>query len=266
MTSARLTPSSSPYEVRQAIRRGDWSRHTSGLAAGFAQANLVILPAQYADDFMRFCLMNPKPCPLLDVTRPGDPVPHALGEDIDLRHDLPRYRLYRDGALASECTDIAEYWQEDFVSFSIGCSFSFEEALINDGLDVRHLSHDRNVPMYRTHRSLTPSGVFRGELVVSMRPFQAEHAIRAIQITTDMPRVHGAPIHIGHPELLGIKDLATPDFGEPPVLHDDDLPVFWACGVTPQLAIEQARLPFVITHSPGHMLITDLPNQRLKFG
>ncbi|WP_242458028.1 putative hydro-lyase [Halomonas sp. YLGW01] len=265
MPSYTTMATASPFEVRQAIRRGDWTRHTSGLAAGFAQTNLVILPAQYADDFMRFCLMNPRPCPLLDVTRPGDPVPHALGEDIDLRHDLPRYRLYRDGALDDECTDIAEYWQDDFVSFSIGCSFSFEEALIADGLDVRHVTHDRNVPMYRTNRALNPSGVFSGELVVSMRPFTAEQAIRAIQITTDMPKVHGAPIHIGHPELLGIDDLTAPHFGEPPVLHDDDLPVFWACGVTPQLAIEQAGLPFVITHSPGHMLITDLPNRQLKF-
>ncbi|WP_026068435.1 putative hydro-lyase [Halomonas smyrnensis] len=266
MPSSSSMASASPAECRQAIRRGEWTRHTSGLAAGYAQANLVILPAQYADDFMRFCLMNPKPCPLLDVTRPGDPVPHGLGEGIDLRHDLPRYRLYRHGALDGECTDIAELWQDDFVGFSIGCSFSFEEALINDGLDVRHVTHDRNVPMYRTNRALTPSGVFRGELVVSMRPFPAAQAIRAIQLTTDMPRVHGAPIHLGHPELLGIENLAAPDFGEPPVLHDDDLPVFWACGVTPQLAIEQAKLPLVITHSPGHMLITDLPNQQLKFG
>lgn len=255
-----------PLEVRRVIRRGDWTRHTSGLAPGFAQVNLVILPARHADDFMRLCLMNPRPCPLLDVTEPGDPSPRALGDDIDLRHDLPRYRLYRHGALDRECTDIDAYWQDDFVSFSIGCSFSFEEALIAEGLEVRHLSHGRNVPMYRTDRPLIPGGVFAGQLVVSMRPFPAAQAIRAIQITTDMPRVHGAPVHIGHPELLGIRDLATPDYGEPPVMHADDLPVFWACGVTPQLAIEQAKLPLVITHSPGHMLVTDIPNQRLKYG
>ncbi|MDX1464573.1 MAG: putative hydro-lyase [Halomonas sp.] len=265
MTEFSLPATAGPQEIREAIRRGDWTRHTSGAAPGFAQANLVILPAQYADDFIRFCLMNPRPCPVLDVTRPGDPCPRSLGDGIDLRHDLPRYRLYRHGELDGECTDIADHWQDDFVSFSIGCSFSFEEALLNDGLDVRHIQHGRNVPMYRTNRPLTPSGPFRGELVVSMRPFPAEQAIRAIQITTDMPKVHGAPVHIGNPALIGIDDLATPDFGEPPVIHDDDLPVFWACGVTPQLAIEQAKLPFVITHSPGHMLITDVPNQRLKF-
>ena len=174
MTALSLPASAGPREIREAIRRGDWTQHTSGVAPGFAQANLVILPAQYADDFIRFCLMNPRPCPVLDVTRPGDPSPRSLGDGIDLRHDLPRYRLYRHGVLENECTDIAEHWQDDFVSFSIGCSFSFEEALLNDGLDVRHIHHRRNVPMYRTNRALTPSGPFRGELVVSMRPFPAE--------------------------------------------------------------------------------------------
>lgn len=255
-----------PHGARQAIRCGDWDRYTSGLAPGYAQANLVILPACHAEDFLRFCQRNPRACPLLDVTDAGDPYPTRLGSDIDLRHDVPRYRLYRDGALSEERTDVGDLWQEDFVTFAIGCSFSFEDALMADGLEVRHIQLDRNVPMYRTQLSLEPCGPFAGTLVVSMRPFTPADAIRAIQITTDMPRVHGAPVHIGLPASLGITDLANPDFGDAPLINDGELPVFWACGVTPQVAIEAARLPLVITHSPGHMLITDIPNQRLKYG
>ncbi|WP_110686027.1 putative hydro-lyase [Salinicola aestuarinus] len=266
MSDERTIDLASPAHAREAIRRGDWQRHTSGLAPGYAQANLVILPARHAESFLRFCQRNPRACPLLDVTDPGDPYPRALGSDIDLRHDVPRYRLYRDGELSEERTDIADLWQEDFVTFSIGCSFSFEDALIADGLAIRHIQLDRNVAMYRTQIPLEPSGPFGGNLVVSMRPFKPADAIRAVQITTDMPRVHGAPVHIGLPQSLGIADLSRPDFGDAPLIHDDELPVFWACGVTPQAALEAARLPLAITHSPGHMLITDIPNQRLKYG
>ncbi|MAM59729.1 MAG: hypothetical protein CMN25_20665 [Salinicola sp.] len=266
MTAEALTDLSRPLDARLAIRHGHWQRHTSGLAPGYAQANLVILPARYAEDFLRFCQRNPRACPLLDVTDPGDPHPRTLGADIDLRHDVPRYRVYRDGIPSGEPTDIADLWQDDFVTFSIGCSFSFEDALIADGLEVRHIQLDRNVPMYRTQVPLEPGGPFGGNLVVSMRPFRPAEAIRAIQITTDMPRVHGAPVHIGLPASLGIADLAHPDFGDAPVVYDNELPVFWACGVTPQAAIEAAGLPLVITHSPGHMLITDIPNPRLKYG
>jgi len=266
MTDAQIHDLRQPLGARQAIRHGGWDRHTSGLAPGYAQANLVILPARHAEDFLRFCQRNPRACPLLDVTDPGDPHPRSLGTDIDLRHDVPRYRLYRDGILSEEPKDIADWWQDDLVTFSIGCSFSFEDALMADGLEVRHVQLDRNVPMYRTRIPLEPSGPFGGNLVVSMRPFTPADAIRAIQITTDMPRVHGAPVHIGLPASLGIADLAQPDFGDAPIIHDDELPVFWACGVTPQAAIEAARLPLAITHSPGHMLITDIPNQRLKYG
>ncbi|WP_110692425.1 putative hydro-lyase [Salinicola halophyticus] len=266
MTADALTDLSRPLAARQAIRHGQWQRHTSGLAPGYAQANLVILPVRYAEDFLRFCQRNPRACPLLDVTDPGDPHPRSLGTDIDLRHDVPRYRVYRNGISSAEPTHIAEMWQDDFVTFSIGCSFSFEDALIADGLEVRHIQLGRNVPMYRTQVPLEPSGPFGGNLVVSMRPFKPADAIRAIQITTDMPRVHGAPVHIGLPTSLGIADLARPDFGDAPVIHDDELAVFWACGVTPQAALEAAGLPLAITHSPGHMLITDIPNHRLKFG
>lgn len=266
MTALALDSTSTPQQARRLIREGRWQQHTSGLAAGYAQANLVILPAAQADDFLRFCQSNPKPCPVLDVTEPGAPHPRQLGNDIDLRRDLPAYRIYRNGQLDEECHDITESWRNDLVAFSIGCSFSFEEALIAEGLDVRHISEQRNVPMYRTNIPLVSSRLFGGSMVVSMRPFTAAQAIRAIQITSDMPRVHGAPLHLGDPAQIGIADLQHPDFGDPPVIGQGEIPVFWACGVTPQLALEKASLPLVITHSPGHMLITDIPNHRLKFG
>ncbi|QEM80337.1 putative hydro-lyase [Halomonas binhaiensis] len=266
MAELALNATSTPQQARRLIRDGHWQQHTSGLAAGHAQANLVILPEAQADDFLRFCQANPKPCPVLDVTAPGDPYPRSLGDDIDLRYDLPTYRVYRDGKLSEERHDITDLWRDDFVAFSIGCSFSFEEALIAEGLEVRHISERRNVPMYRTNIPLIGSRLFGGEMVVSMRPFTAAQAIRAIQITSDMPRVHGAPIHLGDPAQIGISDLQQPDFGDSPVIHQGEIPVFWACGVTPQLALENAALPLVITHSPGHMLITDIPNHRFKFG
>ncbi len=248
---------------RAPIRAGIHTGQTAGLAPGHVQGNLVILPADWANDFLRFCQANPKPCPLLAVSEVGDPMLPTLGADIDIRTDVPRYRVYRDGDLADEPTDIRALWREDFVTFVIGCSFSFEEALLAAGVPVRHIQMNRNVPMYRTTMPCTPAGRFRGDLVVSMRPLSPADAIRAVQITSRFPSVHGAPVHIGAPDRIGIGDIARPDFGDAVDIADGEMPVFWACGVTPQVAIRNARPPIAITHSPGTMLITDLLNTHL---
>ena len=249
--------------IRQRIRRGEISGHTSGLAPGCVQGNLVILPADLASDFLRFCQANPKPCPLLAVSEPGNPALPALGADIDIRSDVPRYRVFRRGELMNEPTDIGDLWRDDLVSFVLGCSFSFEWALLEDGLRLRHQDCGVNVPMYRTNVQTAPAGRFRGPLVVSMRPFSPADAIRAIQITSRFPGVHGAPVHLGKPELIGIRDLAQPDWGGSVPVKADELPLFWACGVTPQAVIAEIKPDFCITHAPGSMLITDLSNSRL---
>jgi len=250
-------------QARLRIRDGAFTGPTAGLAPGSVQANLVILPAVLAHDFLRFAHANPKPCPVLGVSEPGDPHIPMLGETIDIRTDLPRYRVWRDGELVEEPTDIRHVWRDDLVSFAIGCSFSFEEALVEDGIEIRHIALGCNVPMFRTNIPCVPAGVFHGPLVVSMRPLRPADAIRAIQITSRFPSVHGAPVHIGLPEAIGIGDLGKPDYGEPVPVGENELPVFWACGVTPQAVIAQARPAFCITHAPGCMLITDLRNTRL---
>jgi uncharacterized protein YcsI (UPF0317 family) len=251
-------------QERQRIRTGDFTGPTSGLAPGNVQANLVILPKTFAHDFLRFAQANPRPCPILAVSEPGDPAFPTLGADLDIRTDVPRYRVWRDGELVSEPSDIREVWRDDLVGFAIGCSFSFEEALIEDGIEVRHIACNANVPMYRTNVPCVPAGIFHGPLVVSMRPLKPADAIRAVQITSRFPSVHGAPVHLGLPHLIGIADIGKPDYGDPVPVRPDELPVFWACGVTPQAVIAQARPPFCITHAPGSMLITDLRNSRLS--
>ncbi len=261
MTS--FNESSSGRDVRLACRRGDWTAHTSGLAAEFAQANLVILPAEHADDFRIFCERNPQPCPLLEVTQPGDPVPHVMAGDADLRTDLPRYRVWRDGDVTDEPTDITDLWRDDFVSFLIGCSFTFDAVLLQAGLPVRHVEESCNVPMYRSNIDCVPAGSFQGPLVVSMRPFRVDEVARADELTARFPHFHGRPVHQGDPQAIGIEDLSLPDFGDPVPLRKDEIPVFWACGVTPQCALEAARLPLAITHAPGHMLITDRKHDEL---
>ena len=245
------------------MRTGAYNGHTAGMAPGHVQANLAILPRAQADDFLRFCQRNPKPCPLLAVTEPGDPLLPTLGEGLDLRSDLPRYRVWREGQLVDEVDDIAALWRDDLVGFAIGCSFSFEEALLEAGVPLRHVAEGRNVAMYRTSVPTQPAGMFHGPLVVSMRPMKAADAIRAVQVTSRFPQVHGAPVHIGDPALIGIADLARPDFGDPVAVADDELPVFWACGVTPQSVVMAARPAFCITHAPGCMLVTDLLNHRI---
>jgi uncharacterized protein YcsI (UPF0317 family) len=243
--------------ARLSIRRGEYVGPTSGLAPGCVQANLAILPRSRADDFKRFCELNPKPCPLVAVAEPGDWRPPALGEDLDVRTDLPRYRVWRDGVLVDEPQDVLKWWRDDLVTFAIGCSFSFEQALIEDGIEVRHITRNCTVPMYRTAIETAPAGIFHGPLVVSMRPFKAADAIRAIEITSRYPLAHGAPVHIGEPGLIGIADLAKPDYGDPVPVGEDEMAVFWACGVTPQAAIAVARPEFCMTHYPGAMLVTD---------
>lgn len=245
------------------MRTGAYNGHTAGMAPGHVQANLAILPRAQADDFLRFCQRNPKPCPLLAVTEPGDPMLPTLGEGLDLRSDLPRYRVWREGQLANEVDDIAALWRDDLVGFAIGCSFSFEEALLEAGVPLRHVAEGRNVAMYRTSVPTQPAGMFHGPLVVSMRPMKAADAIRAVQVTSRFPQVHGAPVHIGDPALIGIADLSRPDFGDPVAVAHDELPVFWACGVTPQSVVMAARPAFCITHAPGCMLVTDLLNHRI---
>jgi uncharacterized protein YcsI (UPF0317 family) len=248
---------------RMRVRAGEFSGTTAGLAPGNVQANLVILPKALAHDFLRFAQANPKPCPVLGVSEPGDPRLPGLGEDLDIRSDLPRYRVWRRGELVEEPADLFRVWRDDLVSFALGCSFSFEDALVQEGIELRHITCGSNVPMYRTTIPCTPAGPFAGPLVVSMRPLKPSDAIRAIQITSRFPSVHGAPVHIGLPETIGIKDLAKPDYGDAVPVGGDELPVFWACGVTPQAVIAEVRPDFCITHAPGCMLITDLLNTRL---
>ena len=250
-------------DVRRACRAGELTTQTSGLAPGFAQANLAILPRDLAFDFLQFCRRNPKPCPLLDVTEPGNPVPAALASDADLRTDLPRYRVWQNGELIEEPTAIMRWWRDDLVSYLIGCSFTFEAPLLRAGVPVRHIELGCNVPMYRTNIPCAPAGPFHGPMVVSMRPLKPADAIRAVQITSRYPGVHGAPVHLGRPEQIGIRDLARPDFGDPIPIAPDELPVFWACGVTPQSVIMAAKPPLAITHSPGCMFVTDIPDETL---
>src|SRR3989442_996406 len=250
-------------EARLMIRRGDFTGPTSGLAPGYVQGNLAILPGPLATDFLRFCQLNPKPCPLIAASSTGDWRLPALAEDLDLRTDLPRYRIWRDGRIVDEPRDILRWWRDDLVSFVIGCSFSFEEALIENGIELRHIARGCAVPMYRTSIATVPAGPFHGPMVVSMRPMKPADAIRAIQITTRFPSVHGAPVHIGKPELIGIADLSKPDYGDPVPVYDDEIPVFWACGVTPQSVVATVKPDFCITHYPGSMLVTDRRNAEL---
>jgi len=244
--------------MRRRIRDGHIVGQTSGLAPGFVQGNLVVLPQAYAAEFLLYCQRNPKPCPVLAVGDPGDPALSALGEDLDVRSDVPMYRIWRDGVLVEETHDATRHWRGDLVSFVLGCSFSFEQALIGEGIRLRHVEQGRNVAMYRTSVPTASAGRFSGPLVVSMRPMRAADAIRAIQVTSRYPAVHGAPVHFGDPSLIGIGDLSRPDFGDPVEILDDEVPVFWACGVTPQAAVAAAKPELCITHSPGSMLITDL--------
>jgi uncharacterized protein YcsI (UPF0317 family) len=258
-----LLASAHPQEARTSIREGQWTEPTAGLAQGYAQANLVILPQELAYEFLLFCQRNPKPCPLLEVTESGSPQPVRLAPQADLRTDLPKYRIYRQGKLEAEVTDIKAYWREDLVAFLLGCSFTFEAALLAAGIPVRHLEEGCNVPMYITNIDCIPAGGLHGQMVVSMRPIPFSQVAKAVLVTARYPQVHGAPIHIGQPSAIGIENLAQPPFGDPVTVKEGETPVFWACGVTPQVVARQAKLELMITHAPGHMFITDIRDEEL---
>lgn len=246
-------------EVRGAIRRGRYGSHTAGLGVGCLQANLAIMPEAAALDFMRFCQRNPKPCPLVGVSDTGDPLMRTLGREIDVRSDLPAYNIYRHGRLDVSTTDISDLWREDFVAFALGCSFTFENALLRAGIGIWHIENDTTVPMFRSVIETVPAGQFRGPMVVSMRAVARERVEDVLAICARFPYAHGAPVHVGDPSRIGIGDIAAPDWGDPAPVAEGQVPVFWACGVTPQVALETAGLPICITHKPGHMLVTDVP-------
>ncbi|WP_300582148.1 putative hydro-lyase [Marivita sp.] len=262
MAKERVSHSSligaSPTEVRAAIRQGAYDGHTAGLAAGYLQCNLAILPERYALDFLRFCQRNPKPCPVVGVGDTGDPMLRTLGHDIDIRTDVSKYRVFRDGAFSEEVTDISDVWADDLVTVALGCSFTFENALMRNDIPVRHIESGRNVPMFRTSIDLVPAGPFGGQMVVTMRPIPEHQVEQTRTICARYPQAHGAPIANGDPAHIGIDDLSQPDWGDAVEIHDGEVPVYWACGVTPQNVLLAAGLPLCITHSPGHMLIADV--------
>lgn len=254
----------SPREARLFFRAGQYTGYTSGFCEGHIQANLCILPQKYALDFTNYCHRNAKACPLLAIGGVGDPYLPMLGEDLDIRTDVPIYRVYRDGEVVEEPADIKHLWRDDLVAFVWGCGFSFEHALIQSGVSLRDIARGDNVMMYQTNIDTTPAGPFSGKLIVTMRPLMPADAIRAIQVTSRFPGVHGAPIHIGLPELIGISDLENPLFGNKrPQVRADEIPVFWACGVTASLAIQRARPSLCIMHKPGSMVIADQLNSSL---
>jgi uncharacterized protein YcsI (UPF0317 family) len=250
--------------IRHLARTGELAGPTPGLALGYVQANLVVVPRDLAFDFLLFCQRNPKPCPLLDVTEPGSPEPALIASGSDVRTDVPRYRVYRDGELVEEPTDLSRWWRDDLVAFLIGCSFTFESALQEAGVPVRHVEQGRNVPMYRTNVPCRSAGRFRGPLVVSMRPMTPAQAVTATRVCSRFPRAHGVPVHFGDPEAIGIRDVCKPDFGDAVEIRPGEVPVFWACGVTPQAVAMEARPPLLLTHKPGHMFLTDLLDTDLE--
>lgn len=263
-TSAMDTMRAAGAEARARIRTG-FDGPTSGMAPGLVQANLISVPADWAFDVLLFTQRNPKPCPVVDVLEPGQ-LASALAPGSDIRTDIPGYRIWENGTLTDEVTDATEAWEQhpDLVSFLIGCSFTFENGLTEADIPIRHQEAGRNVPMYRTSTACRPAGRISGDMVVSMRPIPASQIAEAVRITDRFPAVHGAPIHIGEPSQIGIDDLGSPDFGDAPVIEDGDIPVFWACGVTPQAAIQASGIPFAITHSPGKMFITDEPEDTYR--
>lgn len=253
-----------PSQARSLIRQGEFTGQTSGMCDGYAQGNLLVLPRAQAYDFLLFTQRNPKSCPVLEVGDVGSRLVRKMADHGDIARDIPKYRVWKNGELAEECTDISHLWQPDFVYFLIGCSFSFEGELLSAGVPVRHIEEGKNVPMYLTNIDCEPAGIFHGKLVVSMRPMPADQVIRAVSITASMPRVHGAPIHIGDPAKIGIADIHKPDFGDDVTIYPGEIPVFWCCGVTPQSVVMSARPPIAISHAPGHMFITDVKNSLLK--
>ncbi|GII22660.1 putative hydro-lyase [Planosporangium mesophilum] len=264
-----MTTISDPATLDPAAARGLFRAGTAvptaGWASGYTQANLIAVPADWAYDVLLFAQRNPKPCPVLDVTDPGSPAT-VLAPGADLRTDIPRYRVWRDGELVDEPADVTGVWRDDLVAFLIGCSFSFEWALLAAGVPLRHVDQGRNVAMYLTDRECRPAGRVHGPMVVSMRMVPTDLVDTAVRESGRMPAVHGAPVHVGDPAALGIADLDRPDFGDPVVGEPGDVPVFWACGVTPQAALMASRPPFAITHAPGYMFVTDVRDEEYRVG
>ena len=254
-----------PTEVRKLIREEKITGPTSGMCPGYAQANLVVLPKEYAYDFLLFTPRNPKSCPILEVSQAGDRLLRKIAPGADIATEIPRYRIYENGVMTGEYTNVESFWREDLVSFLIGCSFSFESELLEAGIEVRHISMGCNVPMYITNIECEPAGIFSGKMVVSMRPIPYGQLVKAVTVTEQMPKVHGTPIHIGDPSVIGIRDVNRPDFGDAVPIKPGEVPVFWCCGVTPQSVVMNVKPSFCITHAPGHMLITDVKNTELKY-
>jgi len=250
-------PAVSPLAARRLIRSGLHTGHTAGLAMGRLQGNLAILPKDLAMEFAIFCHRNPKPCPVVAMTAPGDPMLPDMGEDVDIRTDAPSYNIYQNGELVEQTPNIMDHWRDDFIGFVLGCSFSFEDALLKAGIPLRHHEMDRTCPMYASNLACRPVGPFRGDTVVSMRPMRPADALKAVEITSRFRAAHGAPVHLGDPAAIGIADINKPDWGDPVEIREGEAPVFWACGVTPQLVLKNARPPICITHTPGAMLIGD---------
>lgn len=252
-----------PQEVRALIRRGELVRPTTGLAPGYAQANLVMLPQEVAFSFLLFCQRNPRPCPVLEMVEPGGYEPALMARGADLRMDVPLYRIYKEGELVAEEGDVTRYWNDELVCFLLGCSFTFESALIRAGICLRHIEEGKNVAMYVTDLETRPTGTFSGPIVVSMRPVHESKVVRCVQITSRFPLAHGAPLHIGEPQKIGIKDLGRPDYGDYVEVKQDEVPVFWACGVTSQAVALRSKPRLMITHAPGHMFVTDVLDEEL---
>lgn len=253
-----------PQEVRTYIKEEKITGPTAGMCPGYAQANLVVLPKEYAYDFLLFTQRNPKSCPVLEVSEAGDRFLHKIAKEADIAADIPKYRIYENGVMTGEYTNVEKFWREDLVSFLIGCSFSFESELLDAGIEVRHITMGCNVPMYITNVECEPAGIFHGKMVVSMRPIPYDQIVKAVTVSGQMPRVHGTPIHIGDPSVIGIKDIYKQDFGDAVPIKEGEVPVFWCCGVTPQSVVMSVKPSFCITHAPGHMLITDIKNVELK--
>ncbi|MGL4688754.1 MAG: putative hydro-lyase [Leuconostoc mesenteroides] len=253
-----------PTEFRKKVRNNEFQKPTAGMCPGYAQTNLIVLPWEDAYDFLLFAQRNPKPIPILEVTEVGSRELQTLGNDIDVATDFPKYRIYRNGKMVDEYLSVVDFWREDLVSFLIGCSFSFEDLLVDAGIEIRHITEKANVPMFNTNIPLKQAGKFSGNMVVSMRHIKSSQIATAVNVTNRLPGVHGAPIQIGNPAEIGIYDLAHPDYGDAVTINENEIPVFWACGVTPQAAVMASKPKFAITHSPGHMLITNISNKDLS--
>ncbi len=249
-----------PAELRALAAANQFDKPTAGYCPGYVQANLAAFPSRYAEDFEKFCRANPKPCPLLEVIGPGNSLSKHLAPGADIRETISRYQIWRNGICTDTVASLRGIDTSDFVFFLLGCSFSFEEALVEAGISLRHLDEQKNVAMYRTSIALSPVGDFHGSMVVSMRPIPDHRIDDAAAITARYPDVHGAPVHIGNPAEIGITDIEQPDYGDFVAIREGETPVFWACGVTPQNVVHQAKLPLAVSHAPGYMFVSDLKN------